>query len=114
MHLLIFYTSFLAALHAEKYYEFVFGEGIVFRDKPIEHETLILNRRRRVKNVAKLAGMSIEELRKYNRDLKRSKTFRYFLPRGFELHLPPGKKEYFIEKVSGETKPRKQASRRDF
>lgn len=87
-----FYCEFLAALHAEKYQQEVFGE--VPRHAPLAYEQLSLPVQLRAKTIANLAGLTLEELRLYNPDLgRRSIQQNLFVPKGYNLHLPPGRRD---------------------
>lgn len=83
-----FFTCFLAALYAEKYNELVFKE--VPREPLQEYEVLKLSGKTGVKHLQRVTGLSSTELLRYNLDIKSSLRGNSSLPRGFELHLPPG------------------------
>ena len=86
-----FFTCFLAALYAEKYNELIFKD--VPREPLQEYEPLQLTGRTGVKQLQRMTGMTSTELLRYNLDIKSALRGNALLPRGFELHLPPGLKE---------------------
>ncbi len=85
-----FYTSFLAALHAEKYSEEIFGDEIDTRALKLsaEHQVVALQKAMRIKNVMKKTGMNVDELLDYNLDLKKAVRRNATLPRGYKLIIP--------------------------
>ena len=97
-----FYCEFLAALHAEKYQEELFGQ--VPKHAPLAYEEIRLPIRLKAHTIASLAGVTLEELRLYNPDLgRRSIRENLFVPKGYNLHLPPGKRDR-ISSFKPETK----------
>lgn len=85
-----FYSGFLAALHAEKYQHEIFGD--ITKSEPLTSDTIRLNFRVRSRRAADFAGMTIEELRLFNPDLKKSTlSENHYLPKGYRLHVPVGK-----------------------
>jgi len=100
-----FYTSFLAALHAEKYSEEIFQKHEVEREDFLDYELVLLDRRRRTRQVMKLSGLDKETFLRYNMDLKRAYKRNTFIPKGFKLLLPPENKIKF-EKVISKSKKR--------
>lgn len=102
-----FFTCFLAALYAEKYNELIFKD--VPREPLQEHEVLKLSGRTAVRHVQQMTGLTSTELLRYNLDLKSALRTNTELPRGFELHLPPGVKTRFLRQ-SGATKTSEKES----
>ncbi len=92
-----FYTCFLAALYAEKYNE------LLFKDTPREPlqriETLKLAGKTRVRYLEKITGLPSAELLRYNLDLRLAIRRNAYLPRGFNLHLPPGYKDRVLRQI---------------
>jgi membrane-bound lytic murein transglycosylase D len=89
-----FFTCFLAALHAEKYQEIVFPT--VAKSGLREREVVQISRRLRIDQVMRLAGIDRDQLLDYNLDLQHAVLHKAFLPKGYELHLPPGAKERLL------------------
>lgn len=86
-----FYTSFLAALHAERYQEEIFGE--VPKYPPHISEDIRLAKSLQAKTLASIAGITMEELTLYNPDLKsRSVRPTTWLPKGYRVFLPVGRR----------------------
>jgi len=85
-----FYTCFLAALYAEKYNELIFKESP--RAPLQEHEVIKLTGNTGVRYLERTTGLSNKDLLKYNLDIKYALRSGGSLPRGFQLHLPPGYK----------------------
>ncbi|MCC6276906.1 MAG: lytic transglycosylase domain-containing protein [Oligoflexia bacterium] len=86
-----FYCEFLAALHAEKYHEEIFGPMDKF--SPIESEAIDLRFNVSLQQLSEITGISDEEIRYFNPELKVSTvTPKTLLPRGFHLRLPSGRK----------------------
>lgn len=92
-----FYTCFLAALYAEKYHDKIFSQ--VVREKPMDRKIVRLSSRLRLKQVLKWTGLDKKTLIRYNLDLGHSVSRNPWLPRGFELHLPPGVAERVMNKL---------------
>ncbi|MBX9768669.1 MAG: transglycosylase SLT domain-containing protein [Bdellovibrionales bacterium] len=85
-----FYSGFLAALHAEKYQHEIFGD--IAKSEPLTSDTIRLSYRVRTRRVADFTGMTMEELRLFNPDLKKNTLAEnQYLPKGFRLHVPAGK-----------------------
>lgn len=104
-----FYTSFLAALHAEKYHKEIFEEHNIQRDPKLFRHSFTLTKTMRPKTIAKLAGMKLEELVKHNLDIKKAAQKNIKLPQGFKILLPRKHHQIIINKLS--LNSRKQASR---
>jgi membrane-bound lytic murein transglycosylase D len=83
-----FYTCFLAALFAEKYHELIFNE--VPREPLQEREVLKLTGKTTIKYLRKITGLPLQDLLRYNLDIKYALRANAILPRGFLLHLPVG------------------------
>lgn len=86
-----FYTSFLAALHAEKYNKEIFGDKAADLNASrlaLEHQVVSLPRTMRIKKLLQTIGMNSSELLDYNFDLKHAIRKNSFLPRGYKLILP--------------------------
>lgn len=103
-----FYAEFLAALYAEKYHEEIFGD--VIKHPELKTETLKLSLATRPKIILDVAELTFEELFLYNPDLDRTSIRRNVaLPKGYTLHLPPGKSvvmdNYLLSQKSKSIKP---------
>lgn len=99
-----FYTCFLAALYAEKYQDMVFP---TLAKTPLqERQQVILASRISTHRALQLSGIDRETFLKYNLDLKRAMETNAFLPKGFELHLPPKSQmsELFVSADASPTK----------
>ncbi|MBX3020523.1 MAG: lytic transglycosylase domain-containing protein [Bdellovibrionales bacterium] len=92
-----FYTCFLAALYAEKYSELLFKE--LPREPLQERETLKLSGRTNARLLTRVVGLSQNEMLKYNLDLRGVLKRNGMLPRGYEIHLPPGLKDKLIRRI---------------
>jgi membrane-bound lytic murein transglycosylase D len=90
-----FFTCFLAALYAERYHDMMFRN--VPRLPVMEREVVKLTGRTSILQIQRLTGLDHRELMKYNLDLKISRGS--VLPRGYNLHLPPGFREKFLRQV---------------
>lgn len=86
-----FYTSYLAALHAERYQEEIFGD--IPKYPPHETEDIRLTQSFKAQKLVSILGITYEELKLYNKDL-RTKAFsgNTSLPKGYRLFLPPGRR----------------------
>ncbi len=83
-----FYTSFLAALYAEKYQNEIFHNEIISQ-KPLRAiKPIRLKKRMKVQYLVKKLGISKEKLMNYNPDLKWALKKNAYLPRRLEVHLP--------------------------
>jgi membrane-bound lytic murein transglycosylase D len=100
-----YYTCFLAALYAEKYNELIFKD--IPREPLQEHEVIKLSGNTAVKYLQRRTGLDKKELLKYNLDLKSALRAGVALPRGFQLHLPPGYKVRLLRQVGEQDKPSK-------
>lgn len=100
-----YYTCFLAALYAEKYNELIFKE--VPRQPLQEHEVIKLSGATSLKTLQRRIGLDRKGLLKYNLDLRSAQRGNLHLPRGFELHLPPGYKSRLLRQVGDEPKAAK-------
>jgi membrane-bound lytic murein transglycosylase D len=107
-----FYTSFLAALHAEVYHKEIFGDEIdSFEDAlPIAHQVIVLRKPLRVATVARKLGLSRDRLVEYNYDLKRAAKRNIILPKGYKLILPTDTLEIDQISVLSNSKHFKEAS----
>lgn len=86
-----FYASFLAALHADRYQEEVFGQ--IPKYPPHHSDALLLTRKYRAGELIDIMGITMEELKLFNKDLKtRAVNRRTVLPRGYKIFLPLGRK----------------------
>ena len=86
-----YYASFLAALYAERYQEEAFGQLPKYPAHKVE--PIVLASSIRVGTLAAIAGITLEELRLYNKDLKRrSIGANSELPRRYRVFLPQGRK----------------------
>lgn len=86
-----FFCSFLAALYGERYQEAVFGDIPKF--PPHRAENIRLTQSFKAQTLADVAGVTMEELKLYNQDLK-SKALRPYsiLPAGYRVFLPEGRR----------------------
>jgi len=86
-----FYSEFLAALYGEKYQDKIFG--VMPKYPPLQSEEIGLKHSIRAKKLVQLVGMTIEELKLYNPDLKsQAIAGSTFLPVGYHVRLPVGRK----------------------
>lgn len=104
-----FYACFLAALHAERYHNEIFEGHELSKEKLLVREILSLDRKLRVKEAAQLAGIDLETFKMFNLDLRGAIKKNAYLPKGFELHLPIGKKQLFFKRLAELNKNRRQA-----
>lgn len=93
-----FYTSFLAALYAEKYRDVLFED--LPREPLLEYEPLKLRQQISLSKISSLTGLDRATLIRYNLDLRRARAMNFYFPRGYELHLPPGTRERLQERLS--------------
>jgi membrane-bound lytic murein transglycosylase D len=82
-----FFTCFLAALYAEKYNELLFK--VAPREPLQERETIRLAGKTRARYLSKMTGLDINDILKYNLDLRHAIKANATLPRGYVLHVPP-------------------------
>lgn len=86
-----FYSEFLAALYGEKYQDKIFG--VMPKYPALDAETSEIKYSMRAKTLINLVGMTLEELKLYNPDLKTQAIARStFLPAGYHIRLPVGRK----------------------
>lgn len=86
-----FYSEFLAALYGEKYQDKVFG--VMPKYPPLQAEEVDLKHSIRARKLVGMVGMTIEELKLYNPDLKsQAIAGSTFLPVGYHVRLPVGHK----------------------
>ncbi|MCB9027352.1 MAG: lytic transglycosylase domain-containing protein [Bdellovibrionaceae bacterium] len=90
-----FYSSFLAALYAEKYHYEIFQEQSFIKAKAFQKVKYKLKRSWRPRTLAKKGDMEINKILVYNLDLKNSIKKNYLLPKGYTLLLPPDKANEF-------------------
>lgn len=95
-----FYTCFLAALYAEKYHNEIFPFAV--KDDLLEREVIKITNPLRLKRIASLTGLDIDTIIELNLDLRNSSSSNPLLPRGFDLHLPPGFGSHLKRKVGQE------------
>lgn len=108
-----FYTSFLAALHAEKYHKEIFGENTATLGSSslaIDHQVVLLNKPLRIKQLLQKLGLSSMELLDYNFDLKQAIRKNSLLPRGYKLILPSNVSHNFKKALSLRNRPFKEAA----
>lgn len=93
-----FYSSFLAILHAEKYkYE---TYKYVAPQIPLEFKEIKLTRKMKLNRLLDLAGLTREDLQKYNLDIKDSAFKKnVYLPKGFVVHVPKDAAELVVSKA---------------
>lgn len=103
-----FFTCFLAALYAEKYHELIFKN--VPREPLQETEIFRLTGATRAAHLSKVTGLDRDTLLKYNLDLRRALKTNGSLPRGFNLHLPPGYKQRLTQLLGVQEKPARPRS----
>ncbi len=86
-----FFAEFMAALYGEKYQDKVFGP--MPKNPALEAETTDLRYSMRAKTLVNITGMTIEELKLYNPDLRaQAVAGATFLPVGYHIRLPLGRK----------------------
>ncbi|MEO0335573.1 MAG: lytic transglycosylase domain-containing protein [Pseudomonadota bacterium] len=96
-----FYTSFLAALHAEKYQDALFDP---YHKAPItELEEIRLVKRIRAKSLIEKSGLSKKEFLSFNLDVKKAVHKNKYLPKGLRVLLPPPK-ALKLKKLFGRSK----------
>ena len=81
-----FYSEFLAALHAERYSDEIFGN--IEREPYVELEVVKLARSVRFSELLKVSGLSRDEFLSSNPELANVAKKNLLLPRGFRLHIP--------------------------
>ena len=83
-----FFSEFLAALHAEKYSDLVFGP---YDHVPaMELDVVKLPRAIRFKELLRVTGLSVDDFLILNPDLSNIAKRNLAVPRGFRLHVPEG------------------------
>ncbi len=100
-----FFTCFLAALYAERYHELIFNA--LPRQPLQEREVIKLGARTRVRDLTKVSGIEKSELLRYNLDLRNAFKLNSVLPRGFQLHVPPGTSERFSRQIGTQENKKK-------
>jgi membrane-bound lytic murein transglycosylase D len=86
-----FYSEFLAALYGEKYQDDVFGA--LAKYPPLPGETYSLHRKMRAKTLVDIIGITMEELKLFNPDLRKQTIAGFtFLPVGYHVRVPIGRK----------------------
>ena len=86
-----FYSEFMAALYGEKYKDQIFGAMPKY--PPLASEMIDLKYSMRAKTLTDLVGITVEELKLYNPDLRAQAIARAtFLPVGYHIRLPVGRK----------------------
>lgn len=83
-----FYSSFLAALHAQMYHREVYGTMPM--KAPILFDEYKLSRSLKPKKIIQLLGIKEDEFLSLNLDLRRSLLKNSALPKGFKIYLPEG------------------------
>lgn len=111
-----FYTSFLAALHAEKYHKEIFASenqtlaALSASPLAIEHQVISILRPIRIKNLLQKIGLNPAELLDYNFDLKRAIRKNSVLPKGYKLILPNTISRNLEKVLAMRRRPFKEAS----
>jgi hypothetical protein len=77
----------LAALYAEKYNELLFK--VTPREPLQEREVIRLAGKTRARYLSKMTGLNLNDILKYNLDLRHAIKANATLPRGYILHVPP-------------------------
>lgn len=89
-----FFSCFLAALYAEKYSSQVF---LNLPREPLLEETIVkIKAPIKFRALAAKVGLAHSELLRYNLDLRGAIKANGSIPRGFQLHLPPGARSRFV------------------
>lgn len=81
-----FYSSFLAALHAQTYNDKIWS-GIE-KETPLEFHVVKLPRAYRITTLMKLTGLDQKQVLLYNPDLNKIVSAKGMVPRGFRFHIP--------------------------
>ena len=81
-----FYSEFLAALHAERYNDLVFGP--INRVAAIDLRSFRVPKRIPVKEIVRVSGMSLEEFLTFNPELSKIARRGMPVPKGFRVHIP--------------------------
>lgn len=111
-----FFASYLAALHGEKYHEEIFGP--LPKYPPHKSDIIRISTSFKAKTLADIVGITMEELRLFNPDLKaRAITANSTLPAGYRVFLPAGRKArlelYLAELAELKKKKRVRVSKRN-
>lgn len=105
-----FYTCFLAAMYAEKYHDYVFKN--IYREPVQERDVIQLGSRVKARHLPRLAGVSKEDLLKYNLDLKVAYQRNAVVPRGLKVFVPAGRRDMIDRRAIGiQPKPSKKKSK---
>ena len=83
-----FYTSFLAALHAEKYKKEIFGNDLIQGSQPIQYQVHQTKKRTRARQLVKNLKADEKKLLSLNPELNQAITKNALLPTGFKVYLP--------------------------
>lgn len=94
-----FYSCFLAALHAEKYKEYLFA-GTTIRT-PLQFKEIKLSSSTRASTLLKRFGLNKKEMFTFNPDMKIALDRNASLPAGFRIILP---QELLLAKAQGSKK----------
>ena len=94
-----FYTSFLAALYAEKYHYEIFKDKELIKEPLIKREIIYLSKKMRANKLLKRLGLSQKELLSYNLDLKNALKHNAYLPKNLEVHIPLGHNQKLIKNI---------------
>lgn len=105
-----FYTSFLAALHAQSYNDKIWSG--LRKEAALDTHVVKLPRPYGVKRLMKIAGLDDEKLLLYNPDLNKVLKNRGVVPRGFRLHLPVDLRTRVERLFAGATSGEKRLARR--
>ncbi len=85
-----FYSEYMAALYAEKYQEEIFGA--LPKSAPLAADAIRLKKSMRVRDIAEIAGVTLEEIKLHNPDLRKHVLAgNPYLPIGFKIRLPLGR-----------------------
>ncbi len=85
-----FYSEFMAALYGERYQEEIFGSLVKLA--PLAADEVILKKKMRLRDVAEIAGVTMEEIKLHNPDLRKHLIKENpFLPKGYTIRLPLGR-----------------------
>lgn len=91
-----FFSSFLAMLYTEHYQDLIFGH--IERDDHLVHADIEIKYSMRIKFIMDLCGLSKEEIKLYNPDLrKKALNSHSYLPDGYYLKLPKGKEKHLFD-----------------
>lgn len=93
-----FYTCFLAALYAYSYKDMIWSDPMIHA--PLAYEKVKIKKSSLVRDILKKAQVSEEEFLAYNPELDRATRKNLRVPRGYEIFLPKGMAESFVESVA--------------